>query len=296
MICTTCGRDNPEHLVFCQECGQRLRPRVAPPTPPIGLAPPPQFAAALAPAAPLAPPAPAVPGFPAPGAAPVPTPLASAVAPKRVEDPGPSSNALRPQAPDFRFAPRAPGASEAVVPSAAAPVRCVMCGSSNQRGLRFCVTCGHPLAAPREPSEAPPRPTEPTVRPEPAAVSRATAPLTSAARSIQQTEGADESAPPDLGSTSPMDRTGPPAAAIAPTRVVDVGSPAAPLRPATRVCARCRGASDAGALFCKFCGAPLAEGAAAGAPAPSPPSSRSRRPRHPPSHRRRARKRHVGPA
>ena len=40
MICTTCGRDNPSHLTFCQECGQRLAPRVAPPTPPIGLSPP----------------------------------------------------------------------------------------------------------------------------------------------------------------------------------------------------------------------------------------------------------------
>ncbi|MBX3227013.1 MAG: FHA domain-containing protein [Labilithrix sp.] len=37
MTCTTCGRDNPAHLTFCQECGQRLGPRIAPPTPPIGL-------------------------------------------------------------------------------------------------------------------------------------------------------------------------------------------------------------------------------------------------------------------
>src|SRR5579864_7927060 len=37
MTCTTCGRENPPHLTFCQECGQRLGPRVAPPTPPIGL-------------------------------------------------------------------------------------------------------------------------------------------------------------------------------------------------------------------------------------------------------------------
>lgn len=37
MICSTCGRENPPHLTFCQECGQRLGPRIAPPTPPIGL-------------------------------------------------------------------------------------------------------------------------------------------------------------------------------------------------------------------------------------------------------------------
>ena len=35
--CATCGRENPSHLTFCQECGQRLGPRIAPPTPPIGL-------------------------------------------------------------------------------------------------------------------------------------------------------------------------------------------------------------------------------------------------------------------
>src|SRR5438874_56288 len=37
VVCGTCGRDNPSHLVFCQDCGARLRPRIAPPTPPIGL-------------------------------------------------------------------------------------------------------------------------------------------------------------------------------------------------------------------------------------------------------------------
>jgi pSer/pThr/pTyr-binding forkhead associated (FHA) protein len=37
MTCVTCGRENPSHLTFCQECGQRLGPRIAPPTPPIGL-------------------------------------------------------------------------------------------------------------------------------------------------------------------------------------------------------------------------------------------------------------------
>ena len=37
MICATCGCSNPTHLIFCQECGQRLGPRVAPPTPAIGI-------------------------------------------------------------------------------------------------------------------------------------------------------------------------------------------------------------------------------------------------------------------
>jgi pSer/pThr/pTyr-binding forkhead associated (FHA) protein len=39
VICGTCGCDNAGHLVFCQECGQRLGPRVAAPTPPIGVVP-----------------------------------------------------------------------------------------------------------------------------------------------------------------------------------------------------------------------------------------------------------------
>lgn len=40
MTCSTCGLENPPHLTFCQECGQRLGPRIAPPTPPIGLSGP----------------------------------------------------------------------------------------------------------------------------------------------------------------------------------------------------------------------------------------------------------------
>lgn len=35
VICGTCGRDNAPNLVFCQDCGARLGPRVAPPTPAI---------------------------------------------------------------------------------------------------------------------------------------------------------------------------------------------------------------------------------------------------------------------
>jgi pSer/pThr/pTyr-binding forkhead associated (FHA) protein len=50
----------------------------------------------------------------------------------------------------------------------------------------------------------------------------------------------------------------PNAVAIAPMRVVDVGG-AAPPRDVPRVCARCHGTNDAGASFCKFCGAPLGD-------------------------------------
>ena len=40
MICTTCGHENPPHLIFCQECGQRLGARIDPPIPPPPPAPP----------------------------------------------------------------------------------------------------------------------------------------------------------------------------------------------------------------------------------------------------------------
>ncbi|HEX4512212.1 MAG TPA: zinc ribbon domain-containing protein, partial [Polyangiaceae bacterium] len=41
MICATCGKQNADHLVFCEDCGARLQPRIAPPTPPIGVPQPP---------------------------------------------------------------------------------------------------------------------------------------------------------------------------------------------------------------------------------------------------------------
>ncbi len=45
MICATCGKANADHLVFCEDCGGRLQPRIAPPTPPIGIPQPPVVAA-----------------------------------------------------------------------------------------------------------------------------------------------------------------------------------------------------------------------------------------------------------
>src|SRR5262249_11056296 len=76
VICTTCGQDNPAHLVFCQMCGQRLGPRVAPPTPPIGIVPP--LPANVSPAAgavaPTPPPLPPPPPRPPPASLPRPVP------------------------------------------------------------------------------------------------------------------------------------------------------------------------------------------------------------------------------
>jgi pSer/pThr/pTyr-binding forkhead associated (FHA) protein len=68
------------------------------------------------------------------------------------------------------------------------------------------------------------------------------------------------------------------APAIAPARVVDLGSPPAP-KPATRICARCRGSCDATAQFCKFCGAPLAD--TSGPPSITGPTMQAARDRVP---------------
>ncbi|PIE06183.1 MAG: hypothetical protein CSA75_00860 [Sorangium cellulosum] len=40
VICDRCGRENPDHLIFCQDCGKRLQSaasRIVPPTPPKGI-------------------------------------------------------------------------------------------------------------------------------------------------------------------------------------------------------------------------------------------------------------------
>jgi pSer/pThr/pTyr-binding forkhead associated (FHA) protein len=109
--CTTCGRDNPGHLIFCQECGQKLAARLATPTPPQG----------------------------------VPPLVSTAEAPSLTRTPSPAPQ--RPVAPDIRFS------RDDESPPADDQSACVLCGSRNQRGLRFCVTCGHLLA--QRPSAVP---------------------------------------------------------------------------------------------------------------------------------------------
>jgi pSer/pThr/pTyr-binding forkhead associated (FHA) protein/predicted amidophosphoribosyltransferase len=129
VICTTCGRDNPSQLAFCQECGQRL-PRAgaagAAPTPPLGVPPTaaamgtsPLAATAIAPVSAFA--------APVPAAAPA-APLAR---------PGPAA-AVRPAAPDVHFTPKGDAPADALL--------CVHCGMKNQNTVRFCVACGKPLA------------------------------------------------------------------------------------------------------------------------------------------------------
>ncbi len=181
VICNTCGRSNPGHLVFCEECGQRLAPRGAMPAQLAPTSGPRLQAAAGAPPAPLAGMTPAQPS------------------PARMPA---AAGTKRPQAPEMSFAARADAG-----PQSPDTVACPHCGNPMQDGLRFCGECGRPL----------------------------------------------------------VDPAMPPVVAIAPLAMVDLGrAPTA----TQRICARCRGASEQGVLFCRYCGLPFPEPPPAPAPAP----------------------------
>jgi pSer/pThr/pTyr-binding forkhead associated (FHA) protein len=139
--CSRCGKDNPESLRFCQDCGNRLvtgGSAGAAPAPPRGLA------SNAETAAPIAPPAPAVAGSPLAAApawfAPPPTFLVPAlqgtIAPRPAE-------AQRPAAPPLDFGGRP---AERV---------CPRCGTANPVAGRFCSNCGRSLELPPEPITAP---------------------------------------------------------------------------------------------------------------------------------------------
>jgi pSer/pThr/pTyr-binding forkhead associated (FHA) protein len=190
MTCTTCGRENPAHLTFCQECGQRLGPRIAPPTPPIGLGSHDAYAPA-----------------PSPPAPPPPLP--------------------RPKTELGVGARPAPGGDR----------RCKICDTPNAPNLRYCTSCGSTLDGP----------------PLPATSGTVTAPPL-------QAPAPAPSPSPGLGSAGSLSPAQPPASvptphAIAPARVLELGTPVA--AEGARTCTRCRGVADSGAQFCKFCGAPL---------------------------------------
>jgi pSer/pThr/pTyr-binding forkhead associated (FHA) protein len=151
----------------------------------------------------------------------------------------------RPPAPQVSFAPR--GAPQPTVPL---PTNaCPLCGGANQRGLRFCVTCGHLLAS------AAPTPGPPSVRGAPG--------TNDLSRTVPEPPPPFSSAPPPLTPAPPP---------IAPVRVVELGSGVAPAL--QRLCSRCRGASDHDAQFCRFCGASLADAQVIGVqPSPNPIAS-----------------------
>jgi pSer/pThr/pTyr-binding forkhead associated (FHA) protein len=248
MTCTTCGRENPPHLTFCQECGQRLGPRIAPPTPPIGLGS--DYGI------PDAPPAPA-PGRASSGGgvdmyAMPPSRLATSLG----AGPSPVSAAAQAQAAQAQQAQAAPVLHQAA--AAGAERRCRICATPNGPNLRYCTSCGSTLDPPAHLAAQPAQPAQPhqprlveQAPPAPApaqAAPVAPAPAPFAATALaQDNHGSHPGAQP---------------APIAPTRVVDLGTGARP-KDGPRMCNRCRGVVDAGAQFCKFCGASLAESAAA---------------------------------
>jgi len=225
VLCTTCGCDNPDRLVFCQECGQRLGPRVGAPTPPIA----------------------------------VPVPASALPPPISALDPA------KPKAP------------------------CPQCGANNQVGVRFCVSCGHTLTAPAAtpaPASVQPVVPLPVAAPPVVAIPVASAPIAApvAAPAAPQTSAPPRSVtarpPPPAAPQRPIVPT--PAvsvspAAVAPVKAAPPPPPSTPATaPGTRACPRCRGVSDAGAQFCRFCGGSL--GPAGGLSQPTPPPSVTPRP------------------
>ncbi len=138
MTCGTCGRENPAHLTFCQECGQRLGPRIAPPTPPIGL------------------------GVDEGG------PGAALAAPPRVA----TSLGMTQIDPPRVFPPSAPPAQPSPA-AAGAHKRCRVCDTVNAANVRYCTSCGSnldpvPAAAAPPHAAAPPPPAPPPAQAGPA--------------------------------------------------------------------------------------------------------------------------------
>ena len=223
MNCTTCGRENPPHLTFCQECGQRLGPRIAPPTPPIGLG----------------------------GEYGTPEGAPSRLATSLGAGVSPFAGGI------------APGAAPAVVPQAQPqPAQagggrsCRICATVNGPNLRYCTSCGSTL----EPAVTAPQPMAPALAPRmveaapiapvPAqAAPIAPAPAPFAATALAQNQGPAQP-PPAIAPMRVVD-LGQGAQGVSGAR------PDGP-----RLCTRCRGLVDAAAQFCKFCGAPLPEAAA----------------------------------
>ncbi len=168
-----------------------------------------------------------------------PGPAASALGSPSLADPPPAPAIAhvthttgRPSAPDFQFGARSPLdlGGTAPPPSMTAKVACPRCSTANEMGLRYCVTCGFAME---------------TARTAPASPLAATY-----AASVD-----DADPPPSRGLTPTRV---PEAGVIAPARVVSLSGPEA-VADAVRVCARCRGACDASAQYCRFCGAPLAD-------------------------------------
>jgi pSer/pThr/pTyr-binding forkhead associated (FHA) protein len=241
VICGTCGRDNPANLVFCQDCGARLGPRIAPPTPAIG---PASFVADEPP----------LDSFPLPdeaqndpGEPPI-DDIDALLANERVSE-IPRESRSRPSAPNFDFAPRENReANEEPTRN-----RCMRCGNTNAPHIRYCLSCGNKL---RSSQNAPP--------PSEEAVPKSVPPQ------LMSTAAANPPAQKAPVSISPKAAVEP----IAPVPVVGIGAPATNTS-TIRICSRCRGVCESTAQFCKFCGASLGDSAVAQQPISEPHSQRT---------------------
>lgn len=224
VICGTCGRDNPANLVFCQDCGARLGPRIAPPTPAIG---PSSFVGEEAP----------LDSFPLPdeaqndpGEPPI-DDIDALLANERVSE-IPKESRSRPSAPNFDFAPRE---NRGEVNEEPTRNRCIRCGNTNAPHIRYCLSCGNKL---RSSQNAPPPDAAPVSQPPQLMATAAANPPEQKAPISISPKAADQP--------------------IAPVPVVGIGAAVANTS-TIRICSRCRGVCESTAQFCKFCGAALGD-------------------------------------
>lgn len=156
VICSTCGRDNPARLTFCEDCGARLSPRATAATPPVGIPRVDSTSPASRPSRPSAP------DF--------------LFGPDAITKSPPSSAGRRPSAPNLRTPEqpldavriadlRIPEASAPKPETAAPPAKSVMC--SRCRGMSdatvgFCRFCGAPVSAAAGSGEAAALATDPS--------------------------------------------------------------------------------------------------------------------------------------
>jgi len=173
VICDRCGRDNPDHLIFCQDCGRRLQEqrRVVPPTPPAGI---PAMRATGGGARALAEPAaparqPVAPTMPDPsvqevvcGRCQTRNPesgrfCVSCGAPLAAGGQGGTASAPATSADKPAAVPVSPAAVLQVAPSpspAPSTVTCDRCQGVCDAAMRFCKFCGAPLGVRARPEPA----------------------------------------------------------------------------------------------------------------------------------------------
>lgn len=268
MLCDVCGRDNPDRLLYCQDCGKRLRsaPRSNPQ---------PGAAQATTPAAGAGR---ATPGLGSQGlgsqglgSQAVGAPAVAELAASQGAPPSghgePHARRSRPEAPAFSFAPSEPPPPPTPEPARAASHgagHCDVCGANNAPTHRFCSVCGAALraAAPAAAPAGAPRPNvgrtwvdgEPPV-PQPARAPQAVpqpapAPLPQAApQPVPLPQPVPVPQPAQQPAPAPQGRL-----VAAPVLAI---ADSIPPSPGTVQCARCQGQNDATARFCKYCGSPL---------------------------------------